>query len=136
MTSSGSGKLAVRPAGRRCTTVALYRSASVARSAVTKLHHMGVDLETVSLIGKAHLSEQQCADLEACPGSAPLPESPTTLGADLARLGICEQSAANYEGDFEDGKSILIVHGTLAQTGFAAFLLEKTMHSGIAEYAD
>ena len=136
MTSPASSKLNSRPLGRRYTTIALYRSAAVARGAVTKLHQMGVDLEAVSLIGKAHLSDQPADSTEVTAGSPLFLKAPTTLGSDLARLGIGEQSAANYLADFADGKSILIVHGSLAQTGLAASLLEKTLHFGLAEYAE
>jgi hypothetical protein len=138
MSACALERLVARPAGRRHTTVAIYRSAAAARSAVTRLHHMGVDTDKLSLVGKEHLSDEQdvpCVDLSADLSENLLSEDGlSVLGTELVRLGVSRESAINYQADFLDGKSLLIVHGTLAETGRAAELLEKTMHHGLAEH--
>jgi hypothetical protein len=126
-------RLDVRPAGRRHTTVAIYRSASAARSAVTKLHNMGLEAEKLSLIGVNHPAEGPAPESQEKRG-AQTEDGLSALGAGLVRLGVSRDSALHYETDVSEGRTLLVVHGTLAEAGRAAELLEKTMHNGLAEH--
>lgn len=134
-------KLTARPAGRRYTTVAIYRSSSAARSAVTRLYNMGLDMDNVTVVGNGSPDQQPAASAasgspEPCARASTHEDDESAMREGLIRLGISQENALSYATDIREGRTLVIVHGTLMETGRAAALLEMTSQSGLAEFKD